>query len=105
MTRDFVKPGATDGLQALAGAAERKRDYKQAELAYNQMVAISPADAQNWLGLMRAQIGEKNPRAALETAQRIPVSAKAQIETRSDYLSEMALAYYSTNQPTEGDPK
>src|SRR6266568_1415229 len=93
-----IRPGANDALHGLAGAAERKRDYKQAELAYNQMVAISPADAQNWLGLMRAQIGEKNPRAALETAQRIPAPAKAQIEARSDYLSEMALAYYSTNQ-------
>ena len=49
-------------------------------------VRASPAEAQNWLGLMRAQIAAKNPKAALETAQRIPATVRPQIETRSDYL-------------------
>jgi Tfp pilus assembly protein PilF len=98
-----LKPGATDALHGLAGATERKRNYSEAAQAYTQLTAVNPADAQSWLGLIRAQIGAKNPKAAIETAQRIPPTTKPQIETRPDYLSEMALAYYSTNQPAEGD--
>jgi cellulose synthase operon protein C len=98
-----LKPGAPDALHGLAGATERKRNYSEAAQAYTQLTVANPADAQSWLGLIRAQIGSKNPRAAIETAQRIPSTTKAQIETQTDYLSEMALAYYSTNQPAEGD--
>src|SRR5437870_4047717 len=98
-----LKPGAPDALHGLAGATERKRNYSEAAQAYTQLTVANPADAQSWLGLIRAQIGAKNPKAAIETAQRIPPTTKSQIETRTDYLSEMALAYYSTNQPAEGD--
>ncbi len=98
-----LRPGALDALHGLAGAAERKGDYRQTELAYSQLTTANPAEAQNWLTLMRVQMAAKNPKAALETAQRIPAATKTQIETRSDYLSEMALAFYSTNQPAEGD--
>jgi len=98
-----LKPGAPDALHGLAGATERKRNYSEAAQAYTQLTVANPADAQSWLGLIRAQIGAKNPKAAIETAQRIPPATKSQIETRTDYLSEMALAYYSTNQTAEGD--
>src|SRR5438552_846803 len=98
-----LKPGAADALHGLAGATERKQNYSEAAQAYTQLTVANPADAQSWLGLIRAQIGAKNPKAAIETAQRIPPTTKSQIETRTDYLSEMALAYYSTNQTAEGD--
>ena len=52
---------------------------------------------------MRVQILGKDPKSAIQTAERIPLSVKPQIETRPDYLSQLALAYYSTKQTDEGN--
>ena len=52
---------------------------------------------------MRVQILGKDPKSAIQTAERIPLSVKPQIETRPDYLSQLALAYYSTKRTDEGN--
>ena len=98
-----LRPGASDGLRGLGGAAERSGNYPQAIQAYRQLTVTNPADAQSWLGLLRAEVGAKDSKQLIDTAQHIPPSVKPQIETRSDYLSELALAYYSMKQPEEGD--
>jgi tetratricopeptide (TPR) repeat protein len=98
-----LRPDALDALHGLAGAAERKRDYAQTAQAYTQLTAANPRDVQSWLGLVKAQMAAKNPQQVLATAQRIPPPAKTQLDTRSDFLSELALAYYETNQPDQGD--
>ena len=97
-----IRPGAADALHGLAGAAERSGKYTEAAQAYNQLTSANPADAQSWLGLMRVQILGKDPKSAIQTTQRIPITVKPQIETRPDYLSQLALAHYSTQQTDEG---
>jgi Tfp pilus assembly protein PilF len=96
-------PGSEDALLGLAHASERKGDYAQVIQCYTQVAAANPGDAQNWLALMRSQIQAKTPEAVIQTAQRIPVATRQQMEARSDYWSEMALAYYSVKQTSEGE--
>jgi cellulose synthase operon protein C len=98
-----LRPGAVDALHGLAGATERGGKYVEAAQAYSQLVNANSADAQSWLGLMRVQILGKDPKSAIQTAERVPLSVKPQIETRPDYLSQLALAYYSTKQTDEGN--
>ena len=98
-----LRPGALDALHGLVGAAERGRNNEEAVQAYRQLATASPTDAQTWLGLIRAQLNANSPQQALDTAQKIPPAIKPIIETRPDYLSEMALANYLTKQPDEGD--
>jgi cellulose synthase operon protein C len=52
---------------------------------------------------MKSQTGAKTPQAVIQTTQRIPTGARQQLEARSDYWAEMALAYYDTKQPSMGD--
>jgi tetratricopeptide (TPR) repeat protein len=98
-----VHPGATDALLGLAESSERNGSYADAVKAYNQYTAAIPGEMRGWLGLLRAQLAAKDPSAALATAGRIPPQTKQEIESRPDYLSEMALAYYGLNRPGEGD--
>ena len=97
-----IRPAAVDGLQGLAGAAERGGNYAEAAQAYQQLTSINPADTQNWLGLMRVQIAGKDAKGAIATAQRIPPTIKSLVETRPDYLSQLALEYFKANQPEQG---
>ena len=96
-------PAAKDALLGLAHASERKGDYPEAIRCYGQLTSANPADVQSWLGLMKSQMGAKTPQAVIDTAQRIPSTARQQLETRPDYWSEIALAYYSTRQSSAGD--
>ena len=98
-----LRPNATDALQGMAGAAERGRNLSQALEAYNMLAAANPADAKNWIGLMRLEMASKNYKQALELAQRVPPSLKPQLEARADYLASLALAYYNTGQQQAGD--
>jgi cellulose synthase operon protein C len=97
-----VNPKANDALLGLARASERKRDYPEATRCYTQLTAANPNDLRNWIDLMNVQIGAGNARAAIETAQHIPPAIRAKLEARSDYWSEIALAYYATKQPSAG---
>jgi len=98
-----LRPGTKDTLLGLAQALEDKKDYAGAAQSYTQLTAADPGDVQGWLGLIRAQIKANDAKAALSATQRIPQPTRGKIESRSDYLSEVALAYYQTNQPSEGD--
>src|SRR5438477_527811 len=75
-----LRPGAVDALYGLAGATERGGKYAEAAQAYSQLANANPADAQSWLGLMRVQILGKDPKSAIQTAERIPINIKPQIE-------------------------
>jgi tetratricopeptide (TPR) repeat protein len=96
-------PTAKDALLGLAHASERKGDYPEAIRCYGQLTSANPADVQSWLGLMKSQMGAKTPEAVIGTAQRIPPTARQQLEARPDYWSEIALAYYNTRQSSAGD--
>jgi tetratricopeptide (TPR) repeat protein len=98
-----LRPGTKDALLGLARAEEDKRDYAGAAQSYTLLTASDPGDLQGWLGLIRAQLKANDAKAALNATQRIPSQTREKIESRSDYLSEIALAYYETNQPSEGD--
>lgn len=98
-----LNPDDKDALLGLANASARAGDYPQAAKTYYRLTAANPNDVSTWLALLQAQVSEKSPQAAISTSQRIPPAVKQQMEGRSDYLSEIALVYYSANQPAEGD--
>lgn len=98
-----VNPNDKDALRGFADASERAGDYPDAAKTYYRLAASFPNDQSNWLLLIQAQMKEKAPQAAIATAQRIPPVVKTQLESRSDYLSEMALLSYQANQPEQGD--
>lgn len=92
-----LNPNNKDALVGLANAAMRAGDFPSAAKTYYRLVTASPNDEASWLGLMRAQIGEKAPQASISTLQQIPPAVKKQMENHSDYLSELALIYYNAN--------
>lgn len=98
-----IDPGDKDALQGLANAYMRAQEYPGAAKAYERLVAAYPADQSNWLGLIRAQMKNQAPQAALSTAQRIPPAVRQKLENSSDFLSEMAFVDYSANQAAAGD--
>src|SRR5262249_42895302 len=65
--------------------------------------STSSADPQIWISLIRLQAAVKNFPGVIDTANRIPAALKPALEARADYLSELALAFYSTKQPSEGN--
>jgi tetratricopeptide (TPR) repeat protein len=98
-----LNPNDKDALLGLAHAFVRAGDFPTAAKTFYRLTAANPTDEVSWLGLIQAQLGEKDPQAAITTSQRIPPATKQKMETRSDYLSEMALIFYNANQPNEGD--
>src|SRR5262249_19180774 len=44
-----------------------------------------------------------NPAAAIETSRRVPPSVRADLESRPDYSSKMAMAFYATGQTDAAD--
>jgi cellulose synthase operon protein C len=99
----LLNPSDQTALQGLANACVRGNDYAGAAKAYDQLVAVAPADASNWLGLIHAQMEEQAPQAAFATAHRIPPNIKSKLESNSAFLSEMALVDYRMNQTAAGD--
>ncbi|MGB6688707.1 MAG: cellulose synthase subunit BcsC-related outer membrane protein [Terracidiphilus sp.] len=98
-----LNPNNKDALVGLANASLRADDFPSAAKTYYRLAASEPSDESSWLGLINAQIGENAPQAAISTLQQIPATVKQKLETRSDYLSEIALAYDEANQPDSGD--
>jgi tetratricopeptide (TPR) repeat protein len=98
-----LKPNDKDALRGLANAFVRAGDYPGAAKTYDRLIAAYPDDESNWLGLIHAQVSENNPQLAIETSQRIPPAVKQRLDGRSDFLSAMALVYYSANQPVAGE--
>jgi tetratricopeptide (TPR) repeat protein len=96
-------PAAKDALLGLAHASERTGDYPEAIRCYSQLTSANPGDVPSWLGLMKSQMGAKTPQTVIDTAQRIPATARQQLEAFPDYWSEIALAYYSTRQSSSAD--
>ena len=96
-------PNNRDALVGLANASVRAGDFPTAARTYYRLTAANPNDESSWLGLIKAQIGEKAPQAALSTVQHIPPAVKQQMEGHSDYLSELALVCYEANQPEAGE--
>src|SRR6185312_10280913 len=94
----LLNPNDKDALRGLADARMRAGDYSGAATTYNQLAAAYPADPSVWLELLRAQLAQSNPQAVLVTAQRIPAAVKLKLESGSEFFSEMALAYFGTNQ-------
>lgn len=97
----LLDPTNKDALMGLANAAVRAGDYREADKTWLQLTADDPSDQSSWLALIYAQMSEGAPQAAISTSQRIPLPVMQRLEVRSDYLSEMALVYYSANQPGE----
>ena len=98
-----LNPNSKDALLGLANASVRAGDFPSATKTYYRLAAADPKDESSWLGLIKAQIGAKDPKAAISTLQQIPPSVKQQMESHSDYLSELALVYYEANQPGLGE--
>jgi tetratricopeptide (TPR) repeat protein len=98
-----MNPDNRDALVGLANASMRAGDFPAAAKTYYRLGAANPSDQGVWLGLIKAQLGEKAPQAAMSTLQQIPPTVKQQMESHSDYLSELALVYYDANQPALGE--
>jgi tetratricopeptide (TPR) repeat protein len=98
-----LNPGNKDALHGLADARMRAGDYTGADKTYHQLIASYPSDQSNWLGLIRAQLAEQTPQAAVTTAQSIPPSVRQKLESSSDFPSEMALVYCSANLSADCD--
>jgi tetratricopeptide (TPR) repeat protein len=98
-----LNPDDRDALAGLAIASEHAGDYLSAVKIYAGFTAVNPNDESGWLALIQAQLGGKELQAAISTSQQIPLAVKQRMETRSDYLSEMALIHYEANHSNEGD--
>ncbi|HEY2468671.1 MAG TPA: cellulose synthase subunit BcsC-related outer membrane protein [Terracidiphilus sp.] len=98
-----LNPNNRDALIGLANASMRAGDFPAAAKTYYRLAAANPTDQGVWLGLIKAQLGEKAPQAAMSTLQQIPPAVKQQMESHSDYLSELAMVYYEANQPALGE--
>ena len=98
-----LNPNDKDALLGLASSSAQAGDYPGAAKTYYRLTAANPNDESSWIALIQAQIGEKALQTAISTSQSIPPAVKLRMESRSDYLSEMALVYYSANQPDQGD--
>lgn len=98
-----LNPSDKDALHGLANSCMRASDYPGAAKAYYRLIAAYPADQANWLGLIRAQMAEQAPQAAISTAQRVPPPVKEKLEDNSEFSSEMALVYYRAGQSAAGD--
>jgi len=98
-----MNPNDKDALMGLANASQRSGDYPAAAKLYYRLTVANPGDEVSWLGLIQSQVGAKDPQAAIATSRRIPAATKQRMEARPDYFSQMALVFYSANQPTEGD--
>jgi cellulose synthase operon protein C len=96
-------PNNKDALVGLANASVRAGDFPSAAKTYYRLAAADPKDESSWLGLIKAQVGEKTPQVAISTLQQIPPAVKQQMESHSDYLSELALVYYEANQSELGE--
>jgi tetratricopeptide (TPR) repeat protein len=96
-------PSAKDALLGLAHASERTGNYAEAIRCYGQLTSANPAEVQNWLGLIRSQTEARMPQAVIDATRQIPAAARQQLEARSDYWSQIALAYYTTGQSSAGD--
>jgi cellulose synthase operon protein C len=98
-----LNPNAKDALLGLARASESKKDYTEAIRCYTQLTAANPNDLQNWIDLIKVQLSANSAPAAMQTAERIPPATRTKLEARSDYWSEMALAYYGVKQGSAGE--
>lgn len=98
-----ASPNNRDALLGIANASVRAGDFRSAAKTYYRLTAANPNDSSSWLGLIKAQIGENAPQAAISTIQQIPARVKQQMESHSDYLSEIALVYYEAHQPEQGE--
>ncbi|HLY40344.1 MAG TPA: cellulose synthase subunit BcsC-related outer membrane protein [Terracidiphilus sp.] len=98
-----LNPNDKDALLGFANASDRVGDYSEAAKTYYRLAASFPNDESNWLLLIHTQMEGKAPQDAIATSKRIPPAVKAQMESRSDYLSEMALLSYQASQPDQGD--
>ena len=98
-----LNPDDKDALMGLANASEHAGDYPAAVKIYAGLTAANPNDESSWLALIQARVGGKELQAAISTSLQIPPAVKQRMEARSDYLSEMALIYFETNQSSEGD--
>lgn len=96
-------PNSRDALMGIANASVEGGDFRSAAKTYYRLTAGNPNDSSAWMGLIKAQMGEKAPEAAISTVQQIPVAMKQQLESRSDYLSELALVYFEANQPERSE--
>src|SRR5215469_2394271 len=97
-----IRPDDLDALRGLAGAAERSGKSAEAQQAYQSLTSTRSADPATWLALMRVEVAAKNFPGVIDTANRISATLKPALEARADYLSQLALAFYSTKQPSEG---
>jgi tetratricopeptide (TPR) repeat protein len=98
-----LNPSNKDALVGLANASLSAADFPSAAKAYYRLAASDPNDESSWLGLIHSQMGEDAPQAAISTLTQIPPTVKQRMESRSDYLSELALVYFEANQPELGD--
>lgn len=99
----IANPNNRDAVSGLANAYVRAGDFPSAAKTYYRLTAGNPNDSAAWLGLIKAQMGEKSPQAAISTVQQIPAAVKQQMESHSDYLSELALVYYRANQADKSE--
>lgn len=96
-----IMPNNKDAVAGIANASMRGGDFRSAAKTYYQLTASDPNDSSAWIGLIKAQMGEKAPQAALSTIQHIPLPIRQKMESQSDYLSELALVYYEANEPAQ----
>jgi tetratricopeptide (TPR) repeat protein len=97
----MLRPGSVDALNGLSGTYMKAGQPAQAVPVYQQIVKLQPKSADAWRGLFNAQVQSGQPADALETARRLPVAIKAELQRSIEYLRSLASAYTANGQPGE----
>jgi len=97
-----IDPASRDALLGLAGAAEGVRNQPVALDAYDRLTKAAPDEVRAWLGLIRLQVASKDNAGAIRTFQRLPDSMRAKVDSRADYLAQLALVLYATGRESDG---
>jgi tetratricopeptide (TPR) repeat protein len=98
-----LKPDSPDAEQALAGAWMQSGNSAEAAALLKHQTQKTPTDESAWRNLFLAQSEMGNWKDAVATAQRMPRSLEAHLETDPAYLRSLIQAYQALGQNAEAD--
>jgi tetratricopeptide (TPR) repeat protein len=89
---------ASDAIAGLGEATRLSGDLAGALTVYRRLVTADPADVRGWIGVVRTQIDNHDPQAALQTVRTIPEATQQRLATNPEYLALRAQVLYLTDQ-------
>jgi len=98
-----LKQDSPDAEQALAGAWMQTGNSAEAAAILNHETQKSPADESAWRNLFLAQSEMSDWKDAVSTAQRMPKTVEAHLETDPAYLRFLIQAYRALGRNADAD--